>query len=247
MSGSGTVIVTGGNSGIGACVVEQILESEPEKVCAVLDVAPAAHQDERVHNFACDVSDAAAVERAVGEITELGPVSSLVAAAGIHLYEPALTMTPDEWDRMIGVHLSGTLFVAQHVGRSMQSTGGGAMVFFSSAIAPFGHPGRVAYSVSKAGIEAMAKTLAVELASDGIRVNAVAPGYISTPFVEAAERSGAIDMRSVLEEHAMGRMGDATEVADAVLFLLGDRASFITGEVLRVDGGFAVTKMPFQT
>ena len=146
---------------------------------------------------------------------------------------------------MLGVHLDGTLFAAQSAGRRMRAAGGGTMVFFSSAIAPFGHPGRLGYAVGKAGVEAMTRTLAVELAPDGIRVNAVAPGYIDTAFVKAVKASGAIDLPSVLAEHAMGRMGDPSEVADAVLYLLGSGSSFVTGEVLRVDGGFAVTKMPF--
>ncbi len=246
----GFLVVTGGASGIGRRIVEQALAGSQRVRCAVLDLGrpgpdAAGVDEERLLHLSCDVSDADAVEAAMATVEDRGPIRHLVTCAGTHLFRPALELAPADWRAMLAVHLDGTLFAAQSAGRRMRAAGGGTMVFFSSAIAPFGHPGRVGYAVGKAGVEAMTRTLAVELAPEGIRVNAVAPGYIDTAFVKAARASGAFDLPAVLEEHAMGRLGDPSEVADAVLYLLGSKSSYVTGEVLRVDGGFAVTKMPF--
>ncbi len=244
------LVVSGGGSGIGRQVIERAFADRSDIICVSLDLNPgppvADEFADRYLEVACDVSDPEDVARAAGLIAQVGSVRHLVMAAGTHLYQFALDMSPLEWRRMLGVHLDGTFYCAQAFGRLIVASGGGSIVAFSSAVSGFGHPGRMAYVVAKAGIEALVKTLAVELAADKVRVNAVAPGYIDTPFVAKAQKTGAFDMGSVLAEHAMGRLGQPEEVAAVVMFLMSDDSSFVTGETVRVDGGFAITKMPPQ-
>lgn len=245
------LVVTGGSSGIGRQVIERALGDSSSIVCASLDRNPgppvADEVADRFFEVGCDVSDPQEVAEAAVLVAQAGSVRHLVLAAGTHLYQPALDLTAREWREMLGVHLDGTFYCAQAFGRQIVVNGGGSIVAFSSAVSGFGHPGRLPYVVAKAGIEALVRTLAVELAADNVRINAVAPGYIDTPFVDKAQQTGAFDMESVLAEHAMNRLGRPEEVAAVVLFLLGDESSFVTGETVRVDGGFAVTKMPPQS
>ena len=134
----------------------------------------------------------------------------------------------------------------QAVARHLVSSGkGGSIVNFSSIAHTFGWPRRLPYSVSKAGIDALTRTLAVEWAEFGIRVNAIAPGYINTQMVVAATAKGNIDP-SIVEMHAMNRYGEPNEIATGVKFLLSDDASYITGEVLTIDGGFTAKKIPWK-
>jgi NAD(P)-dependent dehydrogenase (short-subunit alcohol dehydrogenase family) len=124
----------------------------------------------------------------------------------------------------------------------MIAAGGGSIVNFSSVAASFAWPNRLAYSVAKAAIGAFTRTLAVEWADHGIRVNAVAPGYVNTPMIRRAADEGVIDAEALAERHAVKRFAEPTEIAEVVEFLLSDRASFMTGEVVTVDGGFSAKR-----
>jgi NAD(P)-dependent dehydrogenase (short-subunit alcohol dehydrogenase family) len=166
-----------------------------------------------------------------------------VTAAGILHNRASLDLNEADWNNVIGVHLEGTLWAAQAAARSMIAHGrGGAMVNFCSVAMDFGWPRRLPYSVAKAGIAALTRTLAVEWAADGIRVNAVSPGYVDTPMIRDAAAAGVLDADAKARGHALGRLASAVEIAEVVEFLLSDRSSFMTGEVVRVDGGFSVLK-----
>lgn len=244
-------IITGGAGGIGAAVAQKLLESDPDTRCAITDIQAgnalqirSAFGDERVCFVECDVTDRGAVADAAERIADWcdGDVAGLVAAAGVAAERASADVSPEQWHRVLDVHLDGTLFWCQAALRPMEARGGGAMVVLSSAVARVAHPRRLAYSCAKAAIEQLARTLAVEWAEKGIRVNAVAPGYVDTEMVRALVREGTFDADTVAGMHALRRMADVGEIADGIAYLLSEQASFVTGAVLTIDGGFSAVK-----
>jgi len=248
---SDIAIVTGAASGIGYRVAERLLACDPSRRCVVVDrEAGWSHElaerygSERVLETALDVTDHMAVRACVDDIAErLGVPTQLVNCAGIQYNCAALDLSIDDWNRVLSTNLTGTFSFCQAVGRHMVAAGTGAIVNLASISMWFGFPRRLPYIASKCAVGGLTQTLAVEWADAGVRVNAVAPGVIETPLVQAGFDHGDIDREYVSGHHALGRLGQPTEVAAAVEFLLSDDASFITGEILNVDGGFRLKKI----
>jgi NAD(P)-dependent dehydrogenase (short-subunit alcohol dehydrogenase family) len=244
-------IVTGAASGIGNEVANRLLATDPTRRCVLVDreagwSRPLAelHGSERVVELTVDVTDHAAVRTCVDDVAErLGVPTQLVNCAGVQYNCAALDLSIDDWNRVIGTNLTGTFSFCQAAGRHMVAAGAGAIVNLASISMWFGFPRRLPYIVSKGGIGGLTQTLAVEWADAGVRVNAVAPGVIETPLVQASFDKGDIDRAYVMSHHALGRLGQPVEVAAAIDFLLSDDASFITGEILNVDGGFRLKKI----
>lgn len=243
-----TTIITGGTGGIGAESALRRLATSPGRHIALVDLhaekVPALlreHSD-RVGLFPCDVTDPQDVARAAALIAaELPPADSLVNGAGIVHNNASIDIDIRDFRKMQAVHVDGSLLWSQTLARSLNGAPG-SIVNIGSIAGQFGHPRRIAYAVAKAAIHSMTKTLAVEWAPLNIRVNAVAPGYIETPMLKEVARIGLVDNEVSASWAAMKRLGAPAEVANAIHFLLSDEASFITGHVLNVDGGFAVLK-----
>jgi NAD(P)-dependent dehydrogenase (short-subunit alcohol dehydrogenase family) len=245
-------IVTGGASGIGAAIADRFVEEGAETVAADLACASeelAVGNRPRHYQHKLDVSDPASVTRLVEAVrVRFKRIDVLVNCAGIGRNIPFLETPVEVFDRILAVNLRGTFLMSQAAARAMIPTGGGRIINIGSISGQRGNLGRAAYGASKGGLVTMSEVMAVELARHKILVNVVAPGPIETPLVEAMLSPAE---RATWTRHLpLGRYGTAAEVAGAVLFLAGDDASYITGHVLAVDGGFlagGVTETPAKS
>jgi NAD(P)-dependent dehydrogenase (short-subunit alcohol dehydrogenase family) len=222
--------VTGAARGIGRCIAET-LRDQGARVAAGDLGAP---EIDGVLGVEVDVADETAVDRAFGRIeTELAPVDLLVLNAGIFVIEPFEETSLESWRRTLDINLTGAFLCARRALPSMRERGFGRVVAIGSSAGKTGGAKSVAaYGASKAGIMAMAKSIASEYAGTGITSNALAPALIDTDMVAAMP-----DMR---EKVPLGRFGTTQEVADVVAFLCSDHSSFVTGEVVDVNGGFLI-------
>ena len=187
---------------------------------------------------AADVSDAATVEHAVGEVAAgLGGLDGLVTAAAVDCaWAPTGEMELGEWDRTLAVNLSGAFYCCRFALPHLVAAEAGAIVNFSSVAATRAWPEDVAYNASKAGVEMLTQTIAVEYAAQGVRANCLAPGVIDAGMT--AELPGEEERERLRRQHPLGRFGRAEEVAEAAVWLLSSASSFTTGTTLTVDGGF---------
>jgi NAD(P)-dependent dehydrogenase (short-subunit alcohol dehydrogenase family) len=246
-----TCVVTGGASGIGYAVADLGLAREAFSHCAILDLGEGRYGEllerygPRVSLFQCDVSRLDSVSAAFEAVDAWGPpLAGLVNSAGVAHFVPTLELEQEDWRRVMDVNVDGTLHPSLLAARRMADAGGGAIVNLASVAGMFGWPRRAAYSTSKAAVGGLTRTLAVEWAASGIRVNAVAPGYIATEMVEKLIADGNIDYDTYAPLAALNRFGTPAEVAQPILFLLSSDAAFITGVTLPIDGGFVATKVP---
>jgi NAD(P)-dependent dehydrogenase (short-subunit alcohol dehydrogenase family) len=251
-----TALITGAADGIGwataqafaaagyRVAIADVREGQAIERAAELD---ALHAVAGGHvGVACDVTNETAVASAVASVNAaFGTLDVLVNNAGIG-DQPGATVDQklDAFDRVLGVHLRGTFLMSREVARLMlmqtpDARGNrGAIVNIASIVASAGIPGRNAYGAAKAGIVGMSKAMAVEWGLQGLRVNAVAPGYVRTALVEKLQGQGLLNTEAIHQRTPMGRMGLPSEIADAIVFLASPQASFITGSVLQVDGGW---------
>lgn len=233
-------IVTGGMSGIGAAIAERFVDEGAIVIAADIaaesDAAP-LRKGPRLVPHKMDVSDVASVGRLVRHVMEwFSKIDILVNSAGIGRDIPFLETPLDIFDRILAVNLRGTFLIGQAVAREMAKTGGGRIINIASVSGRRGNIGRAAYGASKGGVVTLSEVMAVELAAHGILVNVIAPGPIDTPLVAQMHTQAA--RRAWTAQTPLQRYGTPAEIAGAAAFLASSDASYITGHVLHVDGGF---------
>ena len=243
------VIVSGGASGIGWAAAlafaregARVVVFERGREAARQSEARLGEQGLEGHSLTVDVSRARDVQRGVAAVTiRFGGVDVLVNNAGVE-HAAALHETAEEdWDRVVGVNLKGVFLLSRQVLPIMMRAGGGVVVNIGSISGLMGRPACAAYSASKGGVVQLSRQMAVDYAPYNIRVNCVCPGTTSTPLVERllAQDSDPLAAREAMaSRHPLGRFARPEEIAEAILFLASEEASFITGAVLPVDGGY---------
>jgi 3-oxoacyl-[acyl-carrier protein] reductase len=239
-----TALVTGASRGIGRAIAVALArggatvalnyagnEAAAAEALALVEKAGAARA--RLARF--DVSDPAACAKAVDDVVgELGGLHILVNNAGVALDQLVMRQKDEDWRRTLDVNLGGAFYLIRAAARPMMKARSGSIVNLTSVVGEMGNAGQAAYAATKAGLVGLTKSVARELASRNIRVNAVSPGFIDTDMTAALPEAAKQKMAEMIP---LGRLGSADDVAHAVAWLCSDQASYVTGEVLRVNGG----------
>jgi 3-oxoacyl-[acyl-carrier protein] reductase len=238
-------LVTGAARGIGRAIAEELAGQGADIVVGDLQadwcadtVAAVQAKGRKAMALALNVADAASVEAGVEEVVKaFGRIDLCVNNAGITKDGLLIRMTEEDWDAVLDINLKGTFLMTKAVARPMMKQRSGAIVNIASIIGLIGNAGQCNYSASKAGVIALTKSTAKELAGRGIRVNAVAPGFIQSKMTDALS---AEVRQQMLDNIPLKRFGSPEDVARVVAFLAGDAASYITGQTLSVNGGMAM-------
>jgi 3-oxoacyl-[acyl-carrier protein] reductase len=243
---SKVAVVTGGGRGIGSAIAQRLSEEGASIAVISRTEANAAKTAEslnaaapgKARPYAVDVADHAAVQEVCKQIVaDFGKVDILVNNAGITKDDLAMRMSVDAWDAVINTNLRGAFNFIQGVMRPMIKQRAGRIINISSVIGLMGNAGQANYAASKAGLFGLTKSIARELASRGITVNAIAPGFIQTDMTDVLSD----DLKAgVMRQIPLGRFGEGSDIAAAVAFLASDEAGYITGQVLPVDGGMVM-------
>ncbi len=239
-------LVTGGSRGIGAAICEELAAGGA--TVAVNYAQNAAAADEvcsriaglggTAHAVQGDVASADGAAALVGLVeSDIGPIDALVNNAGITRDDQIMRLSDDDWRDVIDTNLGGAFFTCRALSRPMLKRRRGSIVNISSIVGVHGNAGQSNYAASKAGLIGLTKALAKELGGRGIRVNAIAPGYIATELTNVLPEQAR---DAILANTPLGRLGEPADVARAVRFLCSDAAAFITGDVLAVDGGLGI-------
>lgn len=242
------VVCTGAGSGIGLAMAHAfarhdarvvLLDMNADTLAAAQSVLTAQYPAADFQAICASVTDDEAVERAFRDVDErYGRVDVLLNNAGISMNRPTLELAPAEWRRAIDVNLNGLFYCCQQAAQRMVRTASGVVLNTASMYGIVAAPERAAYCASKAAVVALSKSLAVEWAPRGIRVNAICPGYIRTDLVNDLVARGALDADRLAAHTPMRRLGSPQEIAEAALFLASDAASFVTGHAFVADGGW---------
>lgn len=238
-------IVTGAGRGLGQAIARDFAASGAKVACVDVNEGLLTETVELINaaggvaaGFPCDVTNSQRVTEVVGEVVgKWGRLDILVNNAGVTRDNVVLRMKDEEWDLVLGINLRGTFLFTRAAAKPMIKGKRGRIINIASVSGMMGNPGQANYSASKAGVIGLTRTVSRELSKRNITVNAVAPGFIATDM--AAKLDEEV-IEQIKAETPLGRLGSPQDVADAVLFLASDAASFITGHVLVVDGGLTV-------
>jgi 3-oxoacyl-[acyl-carrier protein] reductase len=237
-----TALVTGASRGIGRAIALALAHSGAKVACSARDEAKLADLVKEIEAaggvaaaFPCDVTDAEAAAALVERVVETwGELSILVNNAGVTRDTLVPRMSDDDWHQVISTNLNSVFYLTRAATRPMMQKRYGRIINISSVSGIMGNPGQANYSASKAGVIGLTRSVAKELAKRKVTVNAICPGFIATEMTDAL---GEVVLGEVKKRVPVGRLGEAAEVADAVLFLASGSAAYITGQVLVVDGG----------
>ncbi len=232
-------LVTGGTRGIGKAIAFRLADAGMDVcICSRDQKNLDAIKHPRIHGFVADVSDVAEVDKLVkGVLDQFGRIDILVNNAGITRDNLLMRMSDQEWDQVIAVNLTGSFYLSRAVIRPMLKQRYGRIVNISSIVGVAGNPGQTNYAAAKAGIIGLTKSLAKEVASRQILVNAVAPGYIDTDMTNVLSD----DLKAeVVKQIPLGKVGNVNDVAELVNFLVSDLNQYITGQTIHVDGGLVI-------
>lgn len=237
-----SALVTGASGGIGAAIASGLHAAGASVGLSGTRVEPlealAAELGERAHVLPCNLSDSAAVAELPKQAAEvMGTVDILVNNAGITRDNLFMRMSEDEWDAVIQVNLKSAMILSKGVMRPMMKARWGRIVNITSIVGATGNPGQANYAASKAGLVGMSKSLAYEVASRGITVNCIAPGFITTAMTDKLTDD---QKAAILTQVPAGRMGEVGDIAAAVRYLASSEAGYITGATLHVNGGMAM-------
>jgi 3-oxoacyl-[acyl-carrier protein] reductase len=237
------VLITGGARGIGWATADEFAARGWHVTIGDVDLAEAqrraAEHPGKMLALALDVTDREAVTDAfAASLRHWGRLDALVNNAGIQRHAHLESLTFENWSAVLDVNLNGSFHCLQAAARTMLSHGSGAIVNVASIAATRGAPGRAAYAVSKAAILSLTRTAAVEWAERGLRVNAVAPGYVETDLLTTAVAEGRLNTEPIIARIPTRRLAEPREIAKSIYFLCSDDASYINGHMLHVDGGF---------
>jgi NAD(P)-dependent dehydrogenase (short-subunit alcohol dehydrogenase family) len=238
-------IVTGGGSGLGFAIAEKFVENSITTIIAGRDLNKLQKAKEKLgalcYAKACDVSNLAAVPTFVQEvINEFGQIDILVNNAGINQKKEFTEVTDEEFQNIITTNVSAVFTMSREVVKFMLTKNSGCIINISSMAAQYGLPKVIAYSASKTAIDGMTRAMAVELSPKGIRVNAIAPGFIYSAMTEKALNSDPERKAKVFGRTPMGHMGQPEDIGNAALYLASDGAKYVTGVILPVDGGNSI-------
>ena len=240
-----TALVTGSARGIGRAICEELARSGVATNFVVCDVKKEWCEDTvaslramegvKAEALELNVADAASVEAGIAEAVRLfGSLDVVVNNAGVTRDNLLVRMTEEEWDTVLGINLKGAFLVTRAAGKVMMRARSGAIVNIASVVGLMGNAGQANYSASKGGLIALTKTTARELGGRGVRVNAVAPGFINSKMTEVLPDAVKQQMLSIIP---LKKFGEVSDVAKAVAFLASDNASYVTGQVISVNGG----------
>ncbi|MGE4464841.1 3-oxoacyl-[acyl-carrier-protein] reductase [Sphaerochaeta sp.] len=230
-------LVTGGSRGIGLAIIRELLSQGMEVWYLSRSKAEELECDV-AHHVSCDMADRGQVEAALeAVIAEAKHIDVLVNNAGITRDGLIMRMKDEAWDEVLAVNLTSVFLTCRRLSRLMANQRKGSIINISSVVGIMGNGGQTNYAASKAGIIGFSKSLARELASRSVRVNVVAPGFISTSMTDVL---GEQTKEQIKTQIPLGRIGNAEEVARSVAFLASENASYITGQVLAVDGGMSM-------
>jgi NAD(P)-dependent dehydrogenase (short-subunit alcohol dehydrogenase family) len=238
-------IVTGGGHGIGAAIAKKFVDSKWKCILLDTDYQSALSLQKTLGKSSvplvikCDVSSTNQVDAAFHIISsEFKAVNAIINNAGIVRPAPSHELIDNDWNELLNIHLGGTMRVSRGGLGLLLSGDEASIVNISSVSAALGFPGRLSYNAAKAGIEAVTRTLATEWGHLGIRVNAVAPGFILTDHSRELYETGIANIKSRAERTSLRRLGTPSEIAEVVFWLASPRSSYVTGQVIVADGGF---------